>query len=347
MFRFVSKGQVQTIISLVVLFSFLPCRAENVRICIWEGSQKPSLETFKGKYRGQLSLVKWNKKYLVINVMDVEEYLFGVIGKEMDKSWPFEALKAQAVCSRTLIYYYKEIAAKKNIPYDVSDTIYHQVYGGVASENENIIRAVEETSNQILAGQDGENGYNIMPSFFHACCGGRTNSPSETWGGRYQLLDGVDDPYCSGSPFYAWSRSFTREELKSITGTDVCSIKVKGFDKSGRAKQIEIQGVSGIKIIAAETFRMMTINSSTTFRSSKSLPSTMFTIVKNGNSFVFSGNGYGHGVGLCQWGARKMAEEGKNYMEILKYYFPCLTVAIIETLRDEKPIVSRENRRQI
>ncbi|HXK45709.1 MAG TPA: SpoIID/LytB domain-containing protein, partial [bacterium] len=158
MSRFVSKKKLLAAISIFLLNLTLCC-AETVRICIWEGSQRPVLSSFRGKYRGQLSLVKWNKKYLVINTMDVEEYLFGVVGKEMEKSWPFEALKAQAVCSRTLIYHFKDLAMKKNIPYDVSDTIHHQVYGGVISENEAIVRAVEETSSQVLVGQGEEKGY--------------------------------------------------------------------------------------------------------------------------------------------------------------------------------------------
>lgn len=300
-----------------------------MRVCIWEGSQKPFLEQYKGKYRGQLSLVRWNKKYLVINTMDVEEYLFGVVGKEMGNNWPFEALKAQAVCSRTLLYYYKEIASKKNQPFDVSDTIYHQVYGGVFSENENIIKAVEETASQVLTGHNNRNGYNIVPPFFHACCGGHTNSASDIWGGKFDLVEGVNDPYCVDTPFFAWSRTFTRDDLKSIVGLEISSIRIISFNRSGRVSQIELQGIWGKKIISADNLRMMTVNNSTTFNSKKSLPSTMFTITQKGNNFIFDGKGYGHGVGLCQWGARKMAEQEKDYIEILKHYFPAFVVVTV------------------
>ncbi|MCM8805762.1 MAG: SpoIID/LytB domain-containing protein [Candidatus Omnitrophica bacterium] len=325
MFRFVSKEKVLVVISLIFLISVL-ASAENVRICVWEGTQKPLLESFKGKYRGQLSLVKFNGKYFVINTMDIEEYLFGVIGKEMGPSWPFEALKAQAVCSRTLIYYYKEIAAKKKAIYDVSDTIYHQVYGGITSENEALVRAVEETSNQVLAGQNDNNGYNIIPSFFHACCGGHTCSASNVWGMRSNDLVGVEDPYCNGTPFYRWSKTFNKDEISSMLGMDVSSVTISEYDEGGRAKQLEFSGKFGKKYMSAEKFRMLTINGSTTFSSSKTLPSTMFSIMKRGNDFIFNGTGYGHGVGLCQWGARTMAEEGKTYIDILKHYFPALTL---------------------
>ncbi|MCM8824569.1 MAG: SpoIID/LytB domain-containing protein [Candidatus Omnitrophica bacterium] len=328
--RFILKNKAKAAIFAVILFSLTEIYAESVRICIWEGDKKPSLEQYKGKYRGSLSLVKWNRKFMIINTMDVEEYLFGVIGKEMDKSWPFEALKAQAICSRTLIYFYKEIAAKKNLPYDVSDTIYHQVYGGVSSENENIVKAVEETSNLVLAVNSGT-GYNIIPTFFHACCGGHTNSASDAWGGKYPLLEGVEDPYCSGSPYYTWQRIFTRDDLKSILGLDVSSVRILESNRSKRAVKLEFQGIWGKKIIGSENFRMMSINGSTTFKSSKSLPSTMFTISQKGNIFIFDGKGYGHGVGLCQWGARRMAEEGKKFVEILKHYFPNLTLCSYET----------------
>ncbi|MCX7705577.1 MAG: SpoIID/LytB domain-containing protein [bacterium] len=279
---------------------------------------------------------------MVINTMDVEEYLFGVVGKEMGNTWPFEALKAQAVCSRTLLYYYKDISAKKKLPYDVTDTIYHQVYGGVFSENENIIKAVEETSSQVLAGQTDGNEYNIVPSFFHACCGGHTNSASDMWGNKYCLMEGVKDPYCSETPFFTWHRVFTKDDLKSITGLEISSIRVLNFNKSGRCSQIELQGTWGKRIIEADNLRMMTVNNSTTFASKKSLPSTMFTITCNGNEFIFDGKGYGHGVGLCQWGARRMAEQGKDYVEILKYYFPELKLITIQQFKTVKHNISLE-----
>ncbi len=271
--------------------------------------------------------------------MDVEEYLFGVVGKEMEKSWPFEALKAQAVCSRTLIYHFKDLAMKKNIPYDVSDTIHHQVYGGVISENEAIVRAVEETSSQVLVGQGEEKGYNIIPTFFHACCGGHTTSAEDIWGGKYLLLNGVEDPYCEGTPFYAWSKTYTRDDVSSIVGTDVNTINLAGFDSSGRIKRIEFSGKFGKKVISAENFRMLTINSNTTFKSARTLPSTMFTVSKNGNNFVFSGKGYGHGVGMCQWGARRMAEDGKNYVEILRHYFPGLVLVSLNQTNVSSSVV--------
>ena len=329
MFRFFSKKAV--LISLVFLFCQAGFCSDVVRVCIWSDRGKPSLESFRGKYRGQLSLIKWNHNYLVVNTMDIEEYLYGVIGKEMEKSWPFEALKAQAVCSRTLIYYYKTIAAKKNLPYDVSDTIYHQVYGGVYSENESIVRAVEETKDEVLAGQNSENEYNIVPSFFHACCGGHTSFASDVWGGNYPLLKGVEDPFCSGTPFYYWSKSFTQRDLKDIVGIDVLSIRILGYDNSGRATKIEFSGKSSSRIMKADDFRMRTINGSTSFKSEKSLPSVLFAVRKQGTNFLFEGKGYGHGVGLCQWGAKKMAEQGETYRGILKYYFPDLTLVHIET----------------
>lgn len=335
MFKFLSKKRLLAAISIVLFFCQIGFCSEMVRVCVWEGSYKPSVDSFKGKYRGQLSLVRWKSRYFVINTMDIEEYLYGVIGKEMEKSWPFEALKAQAVCSRSLIYYYKSLATKKNIPYDVRDTIYHQVYGGVYSENESIIRAVEETSGEVLAGQNGENTYNILPSFFHACCGGHTSFASDVWGGNYPLLKGVEDSFCSGTPFYSWSKSFTQNDLKNIVGIDISSVKILSYNESGRVSRIEFSGKSGSKVMTAENFRMKTINGSTTFSSEKSLPSTFFTVKRKGNIFLFEGKGYGHGVGLCQWGAKKMAEQGKTYREILKYYFPQLCIVSVKTTEDK------------
>ncbi len=271
----------------------------------------------------------------MINTMDIEEYLFGVVGKEMGPSCPFEALKAQAVCSRSLIYHFKEIARKKNQPFDVSDTIYHQVYGGISGENESVVRAVEETSEQVLAGQIDEDYYKITPCFFHACCGGRTNSGRDAWGREFGFLESVEDEYCSDSPYYTWTKTFSKSQLGSLLKTDVNTVRVKNFNPSGRVNQLEFEGSSGKIVISADRFRMMTVNSSTTFTSSGSLPSTFFTISQKGNSFIFSGKGYGHGVGLCQWGAKRMAEKGMTYVEILKHYFPGMTLIKISSVKEE------------
>ncbi len=340
---FFSKKKLLTILS-IFLFCRMALCSQTLRICIWEGNDKPVVDSFKGKYRGQLSLVKWNNKYLVINTMDIDEYLYGVIGKEMGKFWPFEALKAQAVCSRTLVYYYKELAAKKVLPYDVSDTVYHQVYNGVYSEDESIVKAVEETSDEVLIGQDSEKGYNIVPSFFHACCGGHTTDASQVWGGDYPLLKGVEDPFCSESPFYWWSKRFTQNDLKNIVGIEVSDIHILAYDNSGRVAIIELSGKNGKKSMTGVNLRMKTVNASTTFNSDKTLPSVFFTVKKQGSSFLFEGKGYGHGVGLCQWGAKKMAEQGKTYKEILKYYFPELCLACVEADNDKILFDTGDNR---
>ncbi|MCM8817737.1 MAG: SpoIID/LytB domain-containing protein, partial [Candidatus Omnitrophica bacterium] len=192
------------------------------------------------------------------------------------------------------------------------------------------VKAVEETSKQVLVGRSDKNEYNIVPPFFHACCGGHTNFASDTWGEKYELIEGVDDPYCSNAPFFTWSKTFSKIDLKSIIGLEISSIRIISFNRSGRVFQIELQGPWGKKIINADSLRMMTINRSTTFNSKKSLPSTMFTVTQKGNDFVFNGRGYGHGVGLCQWGARRMAEQGWDYTEILRHYFPSLVLAILE-----------------
>ena len=133
---------------LVIEFSLiflLP--AEQIRVCLWKGKNPERvIEKYRNKLRGSLYLLKHGNSWLLLNKIDIEEYLYGVVGREMSPDWPFEALKAQSVCSRTIAYLKKIENAEKL--YDIESSIYHQVYG--RCENEKVIRAVESTRGEVL-----------------------------------------------------------------------------------------------------------------------------------------------------------------------------------------------------
>jgi len=187
---------------LVIEFSLtflLP--AEQIRVCLWKGKNPGRIiEKYRNKLRGSIYLVKNGKIWLLLNKIDVEEYLYGVVGREMSPDWPFEALKAQSVCSRTIAYLKKIENAEKL--YDIESSIYHQVYG--RCEDERIIKAVSETEGEILV-YDGK----IVPIFFHACCGGKTTSYFSVWGNfDFPWLKPVEDPFCKDCPYAHWKRVF-------------------------------------------------------------------------------------------------------------------------------------------
>jgi len=291
----------------------------DIKVCVWKGRySKKIYEKFKKKYRGSLYLQKFNDKWLLINKLDIEEYLYGVVGKEMDENWPIEALKAQAVCSRTFVLWKMEESKEKNLPYDIESSIYHQVYG--RCENEKIIKAVESTRGEVLT-------YNgkIAKVFFHACCGGKTAKPEDVWGGNYPGLVSVNDPYCKKSPYFSWEKIFSKRKLSEILNMGkIEKIEILEKGSSGRVKLLGIVLKNGKCLkLSGHKFRIKINEKSENvyFTNPYTLPSTLFEVKNMKDRIIFKGKGYGHGVGMCQWGARIMAEKGYNYKEILKFYF--------------------------
>lgn len=322
MFLYIRKKVL--LISILFLFPFF-LRAEEIKICLWEGENPEKvLKNFENKYRGSIYLEKHHGNWLIINKIDIEEYLYGVVGKEMDTYWPFEALKAQSVCSRTLAIYKKLENEKTMLPYDIKASVYHQVYG--RCEEEKIIKAVEETRGEIITYED-----KIVQIFFHACCGGKTASASETWGGEnMEWAEPLEDKYCHISPYFGWKRIYSQKKLEKILGIgDIKEIKIEERDSSGRVKKLKILLKNGKMIyFTGHSFRMK-INykiGKLAFLNPLVIPGTNFSLQRIGKDIIFTGNGYGHGVGMCQWGAREMAEKGFNYKQILSHFFPLLKI---------------------
>jgi len=316
--------------SAAFLFAGLSFSAE-IKVCLWKG-QNPhaALPGFQKKYRGVFNIIEYRGESVILNKVDLEEYITGVLAKEMDSLWPLEALKAQAVLSRTFAMNKIAENRKKNLPYDIENSIYHQVYG--ATNCGKIEKAAAETKNEVLVYR-GE----IARVFFHANCGGKTADPGEVWGGSYPAIVSVEDPYCKDTPYYKWEKTFSRISLSRLLGfPGLETISISGRHPDGRVKNLKLYSGNGIlKKITSHRMRMA-INSKTSevfFTSPHIIPSTNFSILQKGNSIIFTGRGYGHGVGMCQWGARKMAEDhGKSYREILKHYFKNLSIENLENM---------------
>jgi stage II sporulation protein D len=293
--------------------------SQEINLCLWKGNvTKHKFSEFQNKYGNDLSIRKNNHQSFIIQRIDLEEYLIGVLAKEMDSLWPIEALKAQAVLSRTFALYKIYENRNKKLPYDIENSIYHQVYR--KSNCNRIKEAVYSTTGEVLTCNE-----EIAQVFFHANCGGSTTTPEEVWGGKYPLYNSISDPYCSNTPYYNWTKKFTKAQIsKLINFSNLDKIIVTERDISGRVKNLNIISKNGkIMCVSAHKLRLQ-INSNASrvlFTDPFIIPGTNFTIRDEDNFIIFTGTGYGHGVGMCQWGARKMAEAGKNYIEILNYYF--------------------------
>jgi stage II sporulation protein D len=266
------------------------------------------------RYRGWVEIrKKKNGLLLVVNELDLEEYLRGVIAAEVPPDWELEALKAQAVASRTYALYEKRTAGKR--PYHILATVTSQVYNGVNGEQVNAVRAVKETEGLILTYQG-----NVIPAFYHANCGGHTENASLMWGIDEPYLKGVDcecqDIIKDGLWEKRVSVSHVSDALRrqGFRVENILDMSIAGITPAGRVKNVAILSARGTTTVPAETLRAALGNTE--------IPSVFFELELSEGEAVFSGRGRGHGVGLCQWGAKEMAEKGHDFKSILSHYYP-------------------------
>jgi stage II sporulation protein D len=252
----------------------------------------------------------------VIDELGIEEYLLGVIAKEMSPEWPLEALKAQAIVSRTFAL--NNLGKFKHNGFDLSNDDRSQLYTGLTDINPRIKRAVKQTRGQILSWRG-----KIMPVYFHSTCGGHTVSPGDVWGDRSATpapLTGVRCRYCKHSPHYRWQAYFRGRDILrhlqrtwNVTRLDRIRIGAKG--SNGILVTLNLKLDRMWKTIRANKFRLLL--------GAAELKSTrIYRISRKSRGWHFRGKGYGHGVGLCQWGARVQAVDGREYRRILRHYFP-------------------------
>ncbi|HEV8338732.1 MAG TPA: SpoIID/LytB domain-containing protein [bacterium] len=269
------------------------------------------------RYRGLIELRRTPLGRLtVINEIDLEEYLYGVLKMEVDPRWPPEALKAQAVAARTLAVQSAGRFAAEG--YDLRATTESQVYAGINAEDPRTTAAVEATRGVIMT-------YAARPIFaaYHSDSGGVTESSEYVWGQPYAYLRGVADPYGADGPAREWLSRIDLDTLEArlaragrpIAG--VSGIKISSTSPSGRVLTVRITGGAGVVEMRGTELRQILGVSL--------LRSTLFAarvVGDNGAAAVeFRGRGSGHGVGMSQWGAWGQAAAGRGYSEILRFYY--------------------------
>ncbi len=302
-------------------------------------------------YRGYLEFMKTPTAagLTVVNVVPMEQYLYGVVGKEMSPSWSLEALKAQAVAARTYAVFHKNYFKSRG--YDMSDDTRNQVYGGVNAESVSIKQAVDGTSGEILT-------YRGKPieAIFCASAGGWTEHSENVWGSPVGYLRGVADRSFQ-MPAYSWSVTTTPERLaanlaaagkgvgtvKAITLSPLAKRPMHVSDRgvSGRVRTLIVQGTKGQATITGNAFQSLFGLKSTLFDfyQGKGTPpnpdmskgSRSLTLpIKAGQPLTIYGFGWGHGLGMSQYGAYQMAKEnpGVNgyYRQILSHYYTGTTL---------------------
>ena len=296
-------------------------------------------------YRGAIRVMKSPQRWglTVVNVVPVEEYLYGVVGKEMSPSWHREALKAQAVAARTYAISHKNYFASRG--FDMTDDTSSQIYAGINGESPSVIAAVDATRGEILT-----YGGKPIDAFFCSTAGGWTENSENVWGSRIPYLRGVSDD-SSRMPSYRWSVTTTPEKLaanltaagkgvgkvRSITlsplGKRPMAVSDRGV--SGRVLSMTVNGSAGSVRVTGNAFQSIYGLKSTLFDFSqggavpdpdsgrKGRSATM--MVKAGVAITIYGYGWGHGLGMSQYGAYQMAQEHGSadtyYRTILTHYY--------------------------
>jgi stage II sporulation protein D len=262
---------------------------------------------------GLVHLMRKGKGFLVINRVDIEEYVKGVVPAEVSSTWHPEMLKAQAVAARTYALYQQMLSATRE--YDVVATVQDQVYRGKQGVDAGILRAVEDTRGLVVTYQDAP-----IYAAFSSTAAGLTEDAVNVWSKEYPYLKGVECPFDLMSPYYQWKSSFKIDTLEQnlrqqgfSVGT-IATITPISFSRGGRVAKLRVLHSGGELVLRGEELRKAvgyTI-----------IPSTQFAIESVGRDVVLSGFGAGHAVGMCQWGAKELAELGYPFSTILRYYYP-------------------------
>jgi stage II sporulation protein D len=242
------------------------------------------------RVRGDVVALLGHDGVQLVNVLALEDYLAGVLGSEMPKSFPLEALKAQAVAARTYALHKK--LEQYGQPFHLGSSVISQVYGGLASEDQRTREAVDATRGLVLT-------FDLQPieAYFHASCGGKTESGADALGRDLPYLKPVTCP-CANLPNTDWSLPLDSK------------VQVLARSATGRATKVLFDG----RALDAVTFREKLGYSK--------LKSLWFDVEKKGSGVVLEGHGFGHGAGMCQWGAKVLAERGKDFRAILSHYYP-------------------------
>jgi stage II sporulation protein D len=337
----------------VVRGTFKGGAQQQVRIALETAAEKgpvtaeaDSFQIWNGKrYRGTITFTRTDSGFLVVNSLPMDSYLRGVVPLEIGSRTPaeFAAVQAQAVAART--YAYKHLTTAR--AFDMYATVQDQVYGGVDAEKPQSDSAITTTADVVVL-------YNGQPitTPYHSTCGGSTAAVSEVWYDQpdqpylrpvSDRIPGTNNFYCDPSPRFGWTQSYDAAGLRAVMDKylaaytkapkngvgKITDIREQGRTPSGRIAALTVQTETGSYTLRGNDIRFV-------LRDPKGaiLNSTYFTFVESTNggevsNLTVNGRGYGHGIGMCQWGAIGRARAGQNYRTILETYYPGTTIGRI------------------
>lgn len=264
-------------------------------------------------YRGGLEVKVRDGGLMVVNAIDLEEYLYGVLPQEVPVKWEMAALRAQAIVARTYALYKRKSQA--NGDYDLSaHYLQDQRYDGYSAEHPRASLAVDETRGLVLtcAGT-------LIPAYYHAESAGYTENSEDVWSSAHPCLRAVKADIYPASPYLQWSVSIPLQDIQAAlakSGHRLGGIQgLEPLERSptGRILRLKISHTRGDTVLRGTDFRLAL--------GPEVIRSTRFTVEMRGGHALFSGQGWGHGVGMCQWCSQGMAELGYDHEAILKHYY--------------------------
>lgn len=237
--------------------------------------------------------------------VDLESYVASVLAGEVHESWPMEALKAQAVAARTFAV--RRMRERNNRAFHIQSSIIDQVY---KAHNSARLKAAAKATFGLVLSFDNR----LAEASFHSTCGGKTTNSKYVWGQQHPYLKGVTCNYCRSYRTFSWQETLPVSLLENKFNQQISRINILTRSEDGRALQMELIGSKRQKLSAHE-LRMAL--------SPTKIKSTFIKEINLKDSHIkINGNGFGHGVGLCQYGARGMAKEGRQFKDILAHYYP-------------------------
>lgn len=319
----------------------------------------------KYKYLGHLHFKYYDPSLQVVNEVDMEDYLKGVVPFEMSDSFHLEALKSQAVAARTYATRHRNSYGGKAKDY-ITDTVLYQVYRGYDAAYTQSIKAVEQTATEVLV-----YGGAVIDAVYHASNGGYTEDAANVWTGSIPYFQSYPDPYDKrAGQYHNWTYKANAKELAALVAKNndtpldrIAKLSITKKAASGRVVEMRINGYEKQK---SKTVTLLKERTRTAFNlrsqlysvtrsnpkvsvvdssgKAKSLSLTDQTVIaadagstskytgaatlSDGTkkvdrlaTFTFTGSGFGHGIGMSQWGAKQMGDEGKTYRDILSFYY--------------------------
>ncbi|ODS32324.1 MAG: sporulation protein [Candidatus Scalindua rubra] len=285
----------------------------NGKIIITSHDSNGFVKLNKSKYRGKIILLPHNKdRFSALEEIDIEEYLPGVIESEIPTKWQDDAILAQVVAARSYAIYQRKIKNNAIYHIDKLDLAYNGSYTFQPKTKE----IVDKSRGTVMV-----YNWELFPGYFHSTCGGHTEDINLVFKLKsITPLSGVDCGYCNKSKYYNWKKKFGKGEIEKKLNRAKTKVKkihdlvTEEIGPGGHCSIIRIKHSRGTKRINANEFRLIL--------GPNKLRSTAFKIKNNGSSLIFEGKGWGHGVGLCQYGTQDMANSGFKWSDILKHYYP-------------------------